>query len=91
MKFADFVSGGNTIFAANNIRLYSTQASANSSSATAVTITAANTYSTAITLDSDLESGTAGRQIEVTVEMKVPTGSAGGSYSAQYGVKSETI
>jgi len=91
MKFADFMSGGDTILAADNIRLYSAQASASSASITAETITAANTYSTAITLDSDIDASTAGRQIEVTVEMKVPVGSAGGSYSAQYGVKSEEI
>jgi len=89
MKFADFVSGGDTIAAADNIRFYSAQSSDSFDTSTATAITAANTYSTAITLDTDLESGTSGRQIDVTVEMKVPTGSAGGSYSAQYGVKSE--
>ena len=91
VKFADFVSGGNTITAANNIRFYSAQASGNATSATAVEIIAANTYSSAITLDSDLAPATAGRQIEVTVEIKVPTGSVGGSYSAQYGVQSNPI
>jgi len=89
MKFADFVSGGDTIVAADNIRFYSAQSFNSYDTSTATAVTAANTYSTVITLDTDLESGTPGRQIEVTVEMKVPTGSAGGSYSAQYGVKSE--
>ncbi|PIR45844.1 MAG: hypothetical protein COV08_02880, partial [Candidatus Vogelbacteria bacterium CG10_big_fil_rev_8_21_14_0_10_49_38] len=89
MKFADFVSGGDTIAAADNIRYYSAQSSNSHDTSTATTITAANTYSATIMLDTDLESGTPGRQIEVTAEMKVPTGSAGGSYSAQYGVKSE--
>jgi hypothetical protein len=88
MKFSDFVSGANSIPAANNIRFYSAQASANADDTNAVTITAANTYSTAITLDADLEPTTPGRQIDVVVEMKVPVGSAGGSYSAQYGVQS---
>ena len=88
MKFADFLSVANTIPAASNIRYYTAQSSANSASTTAVTIAGANTYPANITLDSDLASGTAGRQIAVTVEMKVPVGSAGGSYSAQYGVKS---
>ncbi|MBL4644665.1 MAG: DUF5011 domain-containing protein, partial [Candidatus Pacebacteria bacterium] len=91
MKFSDFLSGTNSIAAASNIRFYTTQASTNATDATAVTITAADTYDAAITLDADLESGTAGRQIEVTVEMKVPTGSAGGSYSGSYGVFSDTI
>ena len=88
MKFSDFTSGTNVINAGGNIRLYTAQASANSTSATAVTITASNTYSATITLDSDLDPSQPGRQIEVIVEMKVPEGSAGGSYSAQYGVKS---
>ena len=89
MKFDDFTSGANTIVATNNIRYYSAQSSANSTDATAVMITGADTYPGNITLDSDLDSNIAGMQIAVTVEMKVPTGSAGGSYSAQYGVKSE--
>ena len=89
MKFADFASGANTIAAASNIRYYSAQSSTNNSSVNAVTITGANTYPANITLDSDLDANTAGRQIAVTVEMKVPVGSVGGSYSASYGVKSE--
>ncbi len=88
MKFSDFVSGTNTILAKNNIRFYSTQASANSDSASAIMITDTNTYSTAITLDADIEPSIPGRQIEVIVEMKVPVGSAGGSYSASYGIES---
>jgi len=90
MKFSDFVSGANSIAVANNIRFYSAQSSANSDDSNAVTITSAGTYSSVITLDADLEPTTPGRQIEVTVEMKVPTGSSGGSYSASYGVNSDT-
>lgn len=88
MKFDDFVSGSNTIFAADNIRYYTAQSSEAENASEAVTIAGAGAYPGDITLDSDLYSGVAGRQIEVTVEVKVPVGSAGGSYSAQYGVKS---
>ncbi len=88
MKFSDFISGANSIAAAGNIRFYTVQASVNSASTTAVTILAADTYSSVITLDADLEAGTPGRQIEVIVEMKVPVLSAGGSYSGSYGVQS---
>ena len=91
MKFADFTSGGNTILAASNIRYYSAQSTEAETSGEAVTIAGANTYPGNITFDSDLDASTAGRQIAVTVEMKVPVGSAGGSYSAQYGVSSDTI
>ncbi len=87
MKFSDFISGTNTIPAGGNIQFYTAQASANSASTTAVTITAADTYSTAITLDADLEGATPGRQIDVTVEMKVPSGTPGGSYSGSYEVE----
>ena len=90
MKFADFTSGGNTILAASNIRYYSAQSTEADTTGEAVTIAGANTYPGNITLDGDLDASTAGRQIAVTVEMKVPVGSAGGSYSAQYGVSSDT-
>lgn len=90
MKFADFVSGSNSILAGTNIRFYSAQSSDASASTTAITITTANAYnSTGMTLSSDLSSGTAGRQIDVNVEMRVPISTPGGSYSTSYGVKSE--
>jgi hypothetical protein len=88
MKFADWVSGSNSIAVANNIRFYSAQSS-DATSSSPITITAANTYSSAMTLNADLDSTTAGRQIQITVEAKVPTGSAGGSYSTSYGIQSQ--
>jgi len=51
-------------------------------------ITAAQTLSDPMTLNTDLDPSLPGRQIHVVVEMKVPTGSAGGSYSSEYAVKS---
>lgn len=88
MKFSDFVSGLNNIPAAANIRFYSAQSSDASTAGSAITISAANTYSANMTLASDILSGTAGRQIDVRVEVKVPIGTAGGSYSTSYGVQS---
>ena len=89
MKFADFVSGVNSIPAASNIRFYSAQSSDASTAGSAITITAADTYSTPdMTLATDLDAGTAGRQIDVTVEVRVPVSTPGGSYSTSYGVKS---
>jgi hypothetical protein len=88
MKFNDFVSGANSVPAATNIRIYSAQSSNASASTTALTISAADTYSGDMTLNSDLSSGTAGRQIDVTVEVRVPAATAGGSYSTSYGVQS---
>lgn len=88
MKFADFVSGANSISAATNIRFYSAQSSNATSSASAITVSAANTYSTEMTLISDLSAGTAGRQIDITVEARVPVTTTGGSYSTSYGIQS---
>jgi len=88
MKFANWTSGSNTIAAASNIRFFSAQASANADSDNARLITVAGTDSTAITLTSDLDAATAGRQIMVTVQAQIPTGSSAGAYSTQYGVTS---
>jgi hypothetical protein len=89
MKFANWVSGSNTIAAATNIRFYSAQSSNANSTSTAITISAANTYSSAMALNTDLDATTAGRQIQIIVEARVPSGQAGGSYSTSYGVQSE--
>jgi len=83
MKFADWQGvDDTTIAAASNMRIYSAEASANADPTNAVTISAANTYSTAMTLDSELSEADAalvdisnpanldGRQIKVTVEVK---------------------
>jgi len=93
MKFLDFTNsdGTDTIPAANNLRFYTTQSSDSYSTSTATMITASSTYSTAIDLNADLQPTIPGMQIEVVVEMKVPTSSTGGSYSSQYAVKSENI
>ncbi len=88
MKFADWVSGSNSIPAATNIRFYSSQSSDAADADHAVTISAANTYSGNMTLASDLDAATPGRQIEITVEARVPADTAGGSYSTSYGIQS---
>lgn len=88
MKFADFTSGANVLSAANNIRFYTAQSSAHAASTTAMTIAGANVYPATITLDADLDSNTPGRQIEVTVEARVPVSTPEGSYSTSYGVES---
>ncbi|MHB8860277.1 MAG: beta strand repeat-containing protein [Minisyncoccota bacterium] len=91
MKFSDFTNGASgTIPAAGNMRFYSAQSSNASASTSAMMITS-NDYSDPITLSAaDLNPSAAGRQIDVTVEMAVPTGTPSGSYSASYGVKSSS-
>ena len=88
MKFADWISGSNTIAAANNIRFYSAQSSNANSTSTAIMITGANTYSSAMTINGDSDVTREGRQIQITVEAQVPEAQAGGSYSTSYGIQS---
>lgn len=89
MKFSDFLSGANSVPAGSNIRFFSAQSSDASATSSAMTITAADTYSGDITLAGDLSGSLPGRQIDVTVEVKVPVSTPGGSYSASYGVRSQ--
>ncbi len=88
MKFADWLNGSNTIPAASNMQFFSAQSTNAADQAHAISITAANTYSAVMSInaDSDLDAITAGRQIQLTVEVKIPTGSAAGSYSTSYGI-----
>ena len=78
----------NSIPAGDNIRFYSVQSSDTFDASSAKVIAGANVYSADATLATDLDSDTEGRQIEVRVEVKVPVGTAGGSYSTSYGVQS---
>jgi hypothetical protein len=88
MKFADWVSGANSITATNTIRYYSVQSNKNTPAAS-VTITGPNIYpATVMTVNADLDPAIPGNQIQVTVEALVPIGSAGGSYTTSYGVQS---
>lgn len=92
MKFGDWISGGNSIPAAGNVRFYSAQSANHNSSASPVTVSAANAHTSSdpmiIDAGLDLHSSIAGRQIQITVEGRVPSGSAAGSYSSSYGIKS---
>ncbi len=88
MKFSDWTGIAGNIPAANNVRYYSAQSSDSNSAETAKTVTEANVYADAMNLTSDLDTIASGRQIQITVEAKVPVGSAGGSYSNSYGIKS---
>ena len=88
MRFSDFTSGSDTIPAAGNIRIFTPQSQSNTDESSAVLIAATLTYSDAVTLTGDTDSGTSGRQIDVTVEVQVPDGTPGGTYAATYDVES---
>jgi hypothetical protein len=88
MKFADWISGQNIIPAGGNIQIYSAQSTNAMDEAHAIPITASSTWGDIMNLnpnvDEDVSMG--GRQIDIIVEAKIPTGSAGGSYSTSYGI-----
>jgi hypothetical protein len=87
MRFKDWTSGNNTIAAANNIRYMSDEAV----NTDWVEVTVAEDFSeTLITLNDDLSSAS-GRQFKVIVQARIPEGSAGGSYSTSYDVRTEVI
>lgn len=89
MKFSDFamIGGSSTIPAANNIRLFSAQSANASSEETAVTETN-NNYGGWLYLNNDAATSTAGRQIDVHIQVRVPSGTTAGSYTTTYGAQS---
>ncbi len=92
MKFDDFKTATTTIPTAGNVRISSEQ-STNAKSASPVTLSSANVYSDTLTIASttDLNGTKEGTQIQVTVEVRVPVGTASGAYTASYGVSSKIV
>lgn len=87
MKFSDWTSGANTIPAGGNMRISSAQA--DNGNAT-IDVLAANTYTIPnLHMTTDLNGAMAGIQVQIKVEVKIPVGTANGSYSTNYGIKSE--
>jgi hypothetical protein len=87
MKFSDWMNIPNPslLAVANNMRISSLQA--NNAGAT-ILLTAANTYSSPdLTMVTDLDLGTPGRQVEVVVEVKIPASTVNGAYTTTYGVR----
>ncbi len=86
MKFSDWTAGSSTIPVANNMRISSLQAASTST----VTVLAANTYTIPnLNMVTDLNPSMPGIQVQVKVEVKIPVGTSNGSYTTNYGVKSE--
>jgi hypothetical protein len=87
MKFADWIGTTDSISTAGNVEFYSDQ-STNATSASPILISAKNSLSDPMYINSgiDLNSRKPGRQIQITVEVRVPSISLGGSYSTSYGI-----
>ncbi|TSC84573.1 MAG: Hyalin [Parcubacteria group bacterium Gr01-1014_17] len=92
MKFGNWTSASGTIPVAGNVRFYSAQSSNAASVGSAISVATADTYGSVINLlpstnsAFDLSTSTAGRQIQITVEARIPMGSVGGSYTTNYGI-----
>lgn len=88
MKFSNWMQtdGTGTIAVANNMRISSLQAD---NGGATILLTAADLYSSPdLHMTGDLDSEMAGRQVEITVEVAVPSGTPNGSYTTSYGVRS---
>ena len=89
IKFDNWLNGSNSISPVNNMRFYSAQSSNAKTSNSAININSVNSYGVdALTLDSDADVSRDGRQVDLFVEMSLPVGTISGSYSTNYGIKS---
>lgn len=87
IKFSDWTMG-NTSFPANgNIKVYSTQSSNASTTDSAITETG-NGFSDWLYLNGDTSSTTPGRQIDLHILVKIPVGTAAGSYTTAFTAQS---
>ncbi len=89
MKFSDWLrdGGSGTIPVANNMRISSAQA--DNGDAT-ILLTAADTYSTpALHMTGDLDTSTPGKQVDIFVEVAIPSSTPNGTYTTSYGIKSQ--
>ncbi len=87
LKFDNWThsNGINSISPANNMVISTDQASVGGTHLEIVT--GASVYTAPLTITGDLNASMPGKQVKVVVEMGVPVGSANGSYSTTYHVK----
>jgi hypothetical protein len=83
IRFSDWGNASSSFPANGNIRLSTAQSSNASTTASAITSTG-NGYSDWIYLNGDTATSTAGRQIDLTVEVKIPFGTNPGQYSSTF-------
>lgn len=89
LKFGDWTADAKIVLTAGNLRYYSPQSSGNTDADNAVIVVAADTYPPTMMLATDADPTTPGRQVQVIIEVKIPDGTATGSYSANYGIKTQ--
>jgi len=90
MKFDNWLmeGGGFTMPVSNNMRFYSSQSSNSFNQNSATYITAPGAYSNAMFLTGDLDPGPM-RRVQITVETRIPTGTQSGSYTTNFGIKTQ--
>lgn len=90
MKFSDFMTSGSssTIPVAANVRIFSPQSSNAPDEGSAMTAPSSNVYGGWMYLTGDTAASTAGRQIDVTIEMRIPTDTSAGTYTTTFGAQS---
>ncbi len=90
VKFNDFsmTNGSGTVPIAGNVRVFSSQSS-NASTTDSSIIETSNGYSDWLYLNGDTSTSTPGRQVDLTVEVKIPTGTLAGSYSTIFSAFSD--
>jgi hypothetical protein len=86
MKFDDWKNGDNILSSAENVRIFCPQSQGSATPESAKIISLVDSYSQPFALIGDLDNLKTGRQIQIVVEVKIPVGSALGSYSANYSI-----
>ncbi len=89
MKFANWFnsSASSTILAGGNMQISSAQAD---NGGAVVPVNAANTYTVpALHMVTDLDPSTPGIQVQVLVQVKIPSSTVNGSYTTSYGVQTQ--
>lgn len=87
MKFSNWTGTSGSFPTASNVRIFSPQSSNANSEATAVTENDTN-YGGWLYLNGDTSTTTPGRQIDVNIEVRIPSGTPNGSYTTTYGAQS---
>src|SRR3989344_2247760 len=93
MRFSDWFKTnfptGHIMPVSNNMRFFSSQSSNAFNETSAIMITAPNTYSASMMLTGDMSSSQAGRQIQITVQTRIPNGTPDGNYSTNFAIRTQ--
>src|SRR6185312_1841457 len=83
IRFSDWGNASSSFPTGGNVQIYSPESSNASSSSSAILETG-NGFSNWLDLSGDTASSTAGRQIDLVVQVKIPFGTNPGSYSSNF-------